>query len=88
MRVIVSPSQTDTVDIVSSVLGLRTCKVCGEERPMLASVMVDVPKKEFNHIELDFTVELGLHVKMVSLSNFGSDAVGLIFRQGSPASTS
>ena len=45
-------------------------------------------EKEFDCIELDFAVALGLRAEMVSLSNFRPGAVGLTFRQGSPASAS
>ena len=67
---------------------LSHCEVCGEERPMSTSVMADVHEREFDHVELDFAVELGLHIKTLSPRNFRLDAVGLTFRHGSPASAS
>ena len=43
---------------------------------MSTSIMVDMHKKEFDCIELDLAVELGLDIETASSNNLRLDAVG------------
>ena len=76
---ITSPSWTATVDIVSSILALMTCKVCGEGRPMSSSVMEDAHEQEFDWVGLELAVKLSC-AKNSEPECFGLDTVGLTFR--------
>ena len=46
-----------------SILRLTTCEVCGEERLMLMSIIVEVLKVEFDWVKVDFTVKLSCMLK-------------------------